>query len=72
MQIGLLGPCEVRTDDGGFADVPGARFAWNVRNSARADIQPCARLPALRQKRTFAELAEFLLSSLKRALWPPR
>ncbi|QXV59367.1 BTAD domain-containing putative transcriptional regulator [Amycolatopsis sp. TNS106] len=26
MQIGMLGPFEVRTDDGGFADVPGARL----------------------------------------------
>ncbi|MGW0252359.1 BTAD domain-containing putative transcriptional regulator [Nocardia goodfellowii] len=26
MQIGILGPFEVRTDDGGFADVPGARL----------------------------------------------
>ncbi|KAA9165557.1 AfsR/SARP family transcriptional regulator [Amycolatopsis acidicola] len=26
MQIGLLGPFEVRTDDGAFADVPGARL----------------------------------------------
>ncbi|WP_250031043.1 BTAD domain-containing putative transcriptional regulator [Paractinoplanes maris] len=26
MQIGLLGPFEVRTDDGGLADVPGARL----------------------------------------------
>ncbi|MGW4590156.1 BTAD domain-containing putative transcriptional regulator [Amycolatopsis thermoflava] len=26
MQVGMLGPFEVRTDDGGFADVPGARL----------------------------------------------
>ncbi|MGW1161280.1 BTAD domain-containing putative transcriptional regulator [Streptomyces sp. NPDC002519] len=26
MQIGMLGPLEVRTDDGGLADVPGARL----------------------------------------------
>jgi predicted ATPase len=26
VQIGILGPFEVRTDDGGFADVPGARL----------------------------------------------
>src|SRR5215469_1728873 len=26
VQIGLLGPFEVRTDDGGFAEVPGARL----------------------------------------------
>ncbi|MGH3315167.1 MAG: AfsR/SARP family transcriptional regulator, partial [Nocardioidaceae bacterium] len=26
MQIGMLGPFEVRTDDGAFADVPGARL----------------------------------------------
>src|SRR6185312_10611788 len=26
MQIGILGPFDVRTDDGGFADVPGARL----------------------------------------------
>jgi predicted ATPase/DNA-binding SARP family transcriptional activator len=26
VQIGMLGPFEVRTDDGGFADVPGARL----------------------------------------------
>ncbi|MBI0381538.1 winged helix-turn-helix domain-containing protein, partial [Streptomyces albiflaviniger] len=26
MQIGMLGPLEVRTDDGGSADVPGARL----------------------------------------------
>jgi hypothetical protein len=26
VQIGMLGPFEVRTDDGGLADVPGARL----------------------------------------------
>jgi DNA-binding SARP family transcriptional activator len=26
VQIGLLGPFEVRTDDGAFAEVPGARL----------------------------------------------
>lgn len=26
VHIGMLGPFEVRTDDGGFADVPGARL----------------------------------------------
>jgi len=26
VQIGILGPFEVRTGDGGFADLPGARL----------------------------------------------